>query len=203
MGRIIGAVRELLAGRNFDEISINDIVKQARTSVGAFYARFTDKESLLEYLGGMVVEEVALAETILASQREWREKPLEKIVEEEVGRLVSVHRNHRGVLRAVVLRSMRPGPSVGLANALAAAGPLAAVVEAVKERRGEINHSNPEIALALGFGMVVSSLRERILFPELIGSSAVDVPITDAALVAELTRSLTDFLGVNTSGAGG
>src|SRR5215211_2258838 len=44
------AVEELLATRSFDDISVADIVRQARCSVGSFYARFTGKEDLLPYL---------------------------------------------------------------------------------------------------------------------------------------------------------
>src|SRR6185436_3538904 len=44
------AVEELLATRSFDEITVGDIVRRARCSVGSFYARFTGKDDLLPYL---------------------------------------------------------------------------------------------------------------------------------------------------------
>ena len=44
------AVEELLATRSFDDISVGDIVRRARCSVGSFYARFASKDDLLPYL---------------------------------------------------------------------------------------------------------------------------------------------------------
>src|SRR5919112_6138171 len=44
------AVEELLATRSFDDISVGDIVRRARCSVGSFYARFESKDDLLPYL---------------------------------------------------------------------------------------------------------------------------------------------------------
>src|ERR1051325_1808678 len=44
------ALEDLLALRSFDEISVHDIVRRARCSIGSFYARFNSKDDLLPYL---------------------------------------------------------------------------------------------------------------------------------------------------------
>jgi len=46
----MAAAWKLLEARPWQVISINDIVRSAGSSVGAFYSRFTDKEALLEAL---------------------------------------------------------------------------------------------------------------------------------------------------------
>src|SRR5215471_12340944 len=47
---LIAAAWKLLEAHPWQVISINDIVKVAGCSVGAFYSRFADKEALLEAL---------------------------------------------------------------------------------------------------------------------------------------------------------
>ncbi len=53
---LIAAAWKLLEAHPWQVISINDIVKAAGSSVGAFYSRFTDKEALLEALGAAWLE---------------------------------------------------------------------------------------------------------------------------------------------------
>ena len=48
--RLLDAAEELLAERGFDEITVPEIASKAKSSVGAFYARFKDKDGLLHAL---------------------------------------------------------------------------------------------------------------------------------------------------------
>jgi AcrR family transcriptional regulator len=54
---LIAAAWKLLKAHPWQDISINDIVKMADSSVGAFYSRFSDKEALLEALAAAWVQE--------------------------------------------------------------------------------------------------------------------------------------------------
>jgi AcrR family transcriptional regulator len=70
---LIAAAWKLLATRSWQVISISDLVKAAGCSVGAFYARFADKEALLE----------ALASEFLKTRWEEREKSFAALKAEE------------------------------------------------------------------------------------------------------------------------
>lgn len=48
--RIINAVMQEIAGKSYDEISINKIVKRAEISRGSFYQYFDDKKDLMELI---------------------------------------------------------------------------------------------------------------------------------------------------------
>lgn len=195
--RLISATQELLEQHSFDDISIAEIAKRGEASVGAFYARFKDKNALLDHLAGLFADEMTAEDEDLRLDGRWREKPLRKILEETVGRLVAAHRRHSGVLRAVLLHSAGSRGSDEIERAIGMAGPLPVLAEEIRKRRGEINHPDPEIAVRLGLGMVSSSVRERVLFPELDPNTTRSVPITDAVLVEELARAVFGFLGVN------
>src|SRR2546428_9674690 len=50
LDRLLDATAALLTKQPFEAVSVNDIVQRARSSIGSFYARFADKDSLLRYL---------------------------------------------------------------------------------------------------------------------------------------------------------
>lgn len=50
MARVLDATRSLLATRTFDDLAIGEILQASGQSAGAFYARFSGKEALLEAL---------------------------------------------------------------------------------------------------------------------------------------------------------
>ncbi len=78
--RIVDAAEALFAERGYDGTTVNDIVGRAHCSVGSFYARFKDKESLflhihdqqcalliqrIDFLGDLVRAENATLETVV------------------------------------------------------------------------------------------------------------------------------------------
>jgi AcrR family transcriptional regulator len=199
LGRIVDAARRLLAEKPFDEIPIHEIVAEAGASVGAFYARFGDKEGLLEHLREAAAKESDdEAQRILAS-RDWESAPLDLVARELIRGLVRRHRANTGTLRALASRRMSSGSS-GEWRENPALQP-AALVELIKRRRSEIAHPDPDVAVHLGLSMVTSAVRDRVLFPEL--SSAAPSPVTDAVFADELTRAFLGFLGVKRSGRAG
>jgi AcrR family transcriptional regulator len=60
--RILEAAEEIVAEKGFDNATVSEIVRRAKSSVGAMYARFNDKDSLLVCLHQRFCEQ-ALATT--------------------------------------------------------------------------------------------------------------------------------------------
>jgi AcrR family transcriptional regulator len=194
LARFIGATRRLLDEKPFDKITVNEIVQEAGSSVGAFYARFKDKDSLLEHLRDVSWSE-ATAEREQAASRDWDAAPLEAVALELVRVLVKFHRSHAGALRALSARAITEGRSESGARE-AEKSPHVHLANVFRRRRGELAHPNPDIALHLGLRMVESAVRERVLFPELSAGAAPLTPITDAMFVEEFARAFIGFLGV-------
>lgn len=101
LGKMVAACRALAEERgNLDDISLNEVVAEAKTSIGAFYGRFKDKEAFLAY-----VLEVALREAEGVTQRSidedpvWKAGPAEAIVERIVENYVDQFRLNRGLFR--------------------------------------------------------------------------------------------------------
>ena len=200
MQLLVEATKELLEEKNFDEISVAEIAHRAGSSVGAFYARFNDKEGLLEHLGGLVSEEAGAEVTQRQRERDWEKASFEVVVGELMGLLVWGHRRGRGTLRALMGRALGPARAGNDAQVWEGFGPAPFLVEQIVRRRGEITHPDPDIAVHLGLMMAASAVRDRILFPEPGRETKSTVPMTDAVFVGELTRAFVSFLGVKTKG---
>jgi len=189
--RIIDATEALLAEKTFDRVSVTEIVRQAHSSVGAFYARFRDKDTLLDHLDALFEEELVDAARRYEEDPRWSRAPLAELVGELVGFLVRFHIERRGLLRALLerehgRRAPRSMPAGRRAN------PLANVlVQRVMAHRREIEHPNPELAARFGLAMVVRTIRERILFPE---SFAREATVTEGILRQELARAYLAYL---------
>lgn len=50
LDQIVAAAERLLRSRSFEELTVADLVREAGTTTGSFYARFASKEALLPYL---------------------------------------------------------------------------------------------------------------------------------------------------------
>ncbi len=109
--KILGAARLLVARGNFDEASIADIVELAGLSVGAFYARFKDKEALFHELQiRMIAELQVLAfeqiDTYVAAHRSNGTRPsLPELADFVTRALVDLYNHSPGLLRAVYLHT--------------------------------------------------------------------------------------------------
>ena len=192
--RIIDATEGLLAEKSFDEIPVTQIVKRAGSSVGAFYARFHDKDTLLDHLDTLFHEEMTVAAMAYRDDDKWRTAPLDVLVTEIVRYFVDFHRRHNGLLRTLAVRR-RAG---GRADHTPQSNPIAGVLaQRVMSHRREIDHPNPELAVHLGLAMVLHTIRERILFPESFESEA---PVTEGILKQELVRAYLHYLDIPTKG---
>jgi len=65
--RMFDAAERLMAERSFEKITVQQIVKEAGTTIGAFYTRFKDKDALLESMHAEhIAENVALYEQTMS-----------------------------------------------------------------------------------------------------------------------------------------
>lgn len=105
--RILRATERLVAEKPFDQVSVDEIVRAAGSSKGAFYARFRDKESLLRALAQDYYAGARLtAEAVLCPDR-WADVPAQDVVHGLVEFLVEHTRPRHGLFRSFVHRAIR------------------------------------------------------------------------------------------------
>src|SRR5579871_3811602 len=74
--RILRATRDLLHEKEFEEITVAEIVQRAQSSCGAFYARFPSKEALLPALYDAYTRSLPTETTVWSDPATWGERSL-------------------------------------------------------------------------------------------------------------------------------
>jgi AcrR family transcriptional regulator len=190
LDRLLAAAEALLAEKHFAGATVSEIVARAGSSVGAFYARFPDKEALLECFDERFFASArAQWDAFLAPPR-WEGASLADVVSEIVLLLVRKNRANKALLRALALyyRS-RPDPRFRDRAARTNDYVLAKVGARLRARPG-ITHPDPALAVGLGLQMVAAALREQILFDEGYVARGID----DDTLARELARAWLAYL---------
>ncbi|MFC4347159.1 helix-turn-helix domain-containing protein [Kordiimonas lipolytica] len=147
--RFLDAAEGLLSGRNWHEVSVQEIVRQADASVGSFYNRFVDKTALLRCLDSRLGQECE--QTVSALVDELDTCPA--LIDDAPGMMISLFMRlcseRSGVIRALDMaqKMAEPGDFTGLGPSFDAAaekiGHLLAEKHAVLK-----DHSGVEVAQA-------------------------------------------------------
>ena len=201
LNRLAHAGRELLEAKDWHEISVDELARRAQSSVGSFYARFSDKDGLLDYLDELYTRDITASFERLTGveQSPSAERDLESLVRTLIGSLVAFHRAHRGLIRALAVRTRTRRALAFDERTSRMSALLPGMLSLLEQRRYEIHHPNPKRAVPLAFGFAFSALRDRILFPESILDPQ---PSSDEELTEELSRSMLAYLGVRTKRRG-
>ncbi len=195
LDRLLDAAEALLGEKSFDDVGVAEVAQRAGSSVGSFYARFADKPALLHALQErFVIEGMATADDAFDPAR-WEGAKAAEIVAAVVAFLVRIHRDRRGLMRALLLVQATRPEIRERANALSR-HVLRALTALLLARRREIHHPDPARAVAFGLWQVVASLKHALLDPE---EALTLRRVSDRALPAELTRACLAYLGVKST----
>ena len=144
--RIVQAALEILGEQGHKALTVQTVVDRADSSVGSFYARFSGKEDLLDYLGERLWDEALERWDSAIRSRNWSEIDLQDIAESSVSLLVEI-----GVSRAVYLRALDQAQGMnGVAYNRFRDRVLGDVAEILLTCQGEISHPEPDLAVRLG-----------------------------------------------------
>jgi AcrR family transcriptional regulator len=190
LDRILDAAERLVAEKGFEDTPVADVVALAGSSVGAFYARFRDKDALLYALHERhLVQARATAELALDPAR-WDGADIATIVREVVRFLLSIYREQQGLIRAFVLRG-HMDPEFRARQEQLSERVTERMRALLLARAAEIGHPDPERAVGFALTLVFSTLESTMLF----GAIRVrDLAVDDNQLAAEITRAVLLYL---------
>jgi len=189
--RLLDAAESLLAERSIGEVSIADIARRARSSVGGFYARFRDKDELLLALHERFVRELEQRFAIIEAEAS-KHASLSELLRPSLQMLVDIYRARRALLVAFASRAAdnRRLHQAGLSFR---AEVISRFTRLLLRFKDEMHHPDPELSaefaiqLALGFmEQTLNAGRPRIageLLPE-------------GRVAEELERALCTYMGV-------
>lgn len=190
--RLLDAVEELLLKKDFDEISVTEIVRRAKSSVGVFYSRFEDKTEILFAVEQREVQNyIELAREVLDPDK-WRDVPLAEIVRRTVGIIVEHFRRRRHIAKAVASCAIAQRKKVQTWSPFRDAV-VRAVTAIIADRSDEIHHPDPALAAEASLGMLFAFLDRLAVSAETpYGGLTLD----DPRLEGEMVRFVIRYSGV-------
>jgi AcrR family transcriptional regulator len=195
--RFLAATERLLRTRRFEDISVEEIVRAAGASIGAFYARFRDKQALLPCLYARYDQELGTKLGELERRRPWEGKTLEEAAEWIVREFLRQYRERTNLMRSLALYVRMHENEIDAETRERRRTQTRLFLSALLADRARIRHPDPERAVELALYFALSALRDRVLFA---GSThAAATRLGDAELVRETVRMLVGYLTVDTA----
>jgi len=192
LDRILLATRELLHEKEFEEITIAEIVLRARSSCGAFYARFPSKEALLPALYDAYSRSLPAETTVWSDPDTWGERSLQVRVAKMVRFVIRDYRATRPFMRPLALYVRQHSGAISPANRQFSSEKHRAACAFLLECRDQITHPDPERAVGLIAYFIPAIGRDKILFGDAPHASSVQVE--DTELEEELIRMALSYL---------
>lgn len=190
---LLDAAERILLACGLEAVTVPEVVREAGSSVGSFYARFPDKRALLE-----TVHERACAQTLeradaLLDPSRWADVPLDAIVETGVRIAVEIHGSRRNIMNAFA-QAFAGDPGFAARRARSAKAIRDRLARLVLTKRDEIAHHDPELAIEMSLRAVTATLEQRNAFAV---SGLPEVEAEDHVLIEELTRMVRTYLGTS------
>jgi AcrR family transcriptional regulator len=189
MARMLDAADALFAEGGDEALTVEAVVERSSTSVGSVYARFGDRNGLLEAMHERFLERLATGGQI-AIQAAARQKKLVGALEVLITHIFAIVREYRNSARFFV---MHRSTDVKLrAQGIQANAFFARMfTDLVLRYQNEIAHAKPANAADVAWRMTFAMFAQQVMFENQEVSGAA---ISDKALVRELARCLTAYL---------
>jgi len=193
--RLLDSAEEVFSERGFEAATVAEIVRRAKSSVGAMYARFTDKDALLSCLHERFCEEAIATSDVALDVERWRGASIADIFSQVFPFMVEVYQQKSGLIRAFIIRasSDKEFTEGGMSLYRHIAERLTQLLLA---RREQINHPNPALAVDFGLRLVFDMLDQSALF---VGTLRTVKPLTSQQVAQELVRVYVNYLGAEPS----
>jgi AcrR family transcriptional regulator len=195
--RLLDAAESLIEETGSADVSIPEIVRRARSSVGGFYARFRDKNELLRALEERFFREQRARLERLTRPEAWGSAGVPAIVRACTAELVGVFRTRRALIRAFVARAVHDVEFRGEAQRFEREV-ADRVTALLLSRPGAIGHPRPEVGVPIAIAIVFGAMTAGVLFGDPRHPFA-SLPDEEAA--EELARNFLGHLQVHSAPA--
>jgi AcrR family transcriptional regulator len=196
LDRILDAAEKLLVKKTFEEISVAEIVKKARSSIGSFYARFADKDALLLVLQARFYTESLLTAQAALDPKNWEKVPLSTIIPSVVTFMCEAYVERIGLRRALLARMVTDErfrrPATDLSREV-----CTLITTLAQTRRREIQHEDIALAVDVCHRIVFSVLDQHYTFA---GGSPTGRRMDMQTMARELSTACSAYLGLASAG---
>ncbi len=189
--RFVEATQKLLEERPFEEITVADIVKAAERTVGSFYARFEDKNSVLYLIVERMHDRIQALTRAFCDPVRWEDVSLAEFVEEAVRLNVLAYRRAGPLFRASI-QACTTDERFRIRRMETMQVCAEAQKKFVLTRLAEVGCADPARASDRMLELVSATLDHELLF----GRFTTTQVASDAALVEELVDQCLHLLQV-------
>ncbi|KFN48975.1 TetR/AcrR family transcriptional regulator [Arenimonas composti] len=186
--RILAAAESLLAEGGQDALTMEEVAERAHVSVGAIYKRFRGKSTLLPQVLERAQRHQAQRLRDFLDAPQWRDAGLGARIDGLLAVFARTQVQQRRLIRALVVGHWQAEDRH--ANDAGAAAMMTAIHAWLAERRDEIRHPQPGLALSLGLFAALQCLQTAILMERLPPTLAVE------DFTAEMARQFRRYLGL-------
>jgi len=188
--RLLDAAESLI--EEGGDVSVPEIARRARSSVGGFYARFRDKNELLRALEERFFAEQRARVERLTRIDAWAGASIADIARGCMRELVQVFSERRALIRAFVGRAVTDVEFRGAAIAFEreVADRVGAMLLAMP---GAVRHPRPQQAVTVGIAIVFGSMTASVLFGDVRHDFA---RLSDGEIAEELARNFIGYLSL-------
>ncbi len=196
MERVLSATEKLLRTQLFEELTLQQILREARVSVGSFYGRFASKDALVACLHERYdARQAVLIQRVLAPER-WAGRSLPERVRLLVRYALMLYRRLRGLLRALVIDWRLHPEGITASHRDHRDQFHARVVDVLVGDGSEVPHPDPREVGAFALLALGATCRDVLLtsapdHPHPVPGLAPGDPRLEAQLVHMLTALLT------------
>ncbi|MDC0033034.1 TetR/AcrR family transcriptional regulator [Alphaproteobacteria bacterium] len=198
MVRITDAGEKLFSERGYDGASVSDIVNRAQCSVGAFYARFKDKESLFLHIHDRQCDLLIQRIDFLCDLFRSENATLETMVRQSVRTLFLFAGQRRSLTRVFIQRS-GIDPAFHARYAWIWGEVRTRLQPPMLLRRGEISHPDPKRAIDFCLQLMHSGWSNDVLHYQMKDITGQE---TGEPLTEDLTEACLAYLGLTSSKGG-
>lgn len=171
LDRVVAAADSLLLEKDWSDLSVAELTRKANVSVGSFYARFGDKEALLDYLDDRYTQDI-LEHSKKVAAKICAASDLASAANICIASIVNFYANRVKLSRALIMRA-RAGDSGAALRTHKMTASLPEFIGAFEAHKREIKHEDWRQAATEGFSVVFHAIREQLLFPQ---SLAIALP---------------------------
>ena len=189
--RLLDAAEEVFAEKGFEAATVAEVVRRAKSSVGAMYARFTDKDALLSCLHERFCEEAIATSDMALDAARWEGATIADIFTEVIPFIVEVYRQKQGLIRAFIIRGSSDPTVAEIGSRLGKQISLR-LTELLLDRRDQISHPDPALAVDFGLRLCFDTLDQWALFADVERTAR---PLTREETARELRRVYLGYLG--------
>jgi len=178
-------MQTLLEGREYPEVTVEQIAAAAHSTMANFYKHFRGKRELLAVI---VAQLQSAAEQGFLPLPRSKEFALAKRVEWLVAAVSAATLRRRHIVRACVAARYRADLVLSASQTEQIRATMLQMIDWLFECRDEMDHPNPRVGVRAGTYLTLQGLQNALLFEELPD----DIP--QHALIAEAERLLLRYL---------